>query len=111
MAAMSSEFRKTVERLAGSADDQEQYLRQLGTAPSADELALEFSDCLMAEKSILGAELRTAAIELEEYLSAMSGPGKHTLWYASALHSSPEWARVRDLAREILRRADGRKNS
>jgi len=104
MTAMRAEFRSSTERLASAADEQEAYLRQLGTAPSADELALEFTDALMVEKTHLDEGERTAALHLDEYLSQISGEENAELWTIAALHHAPEWAHVRDLANDLLRR-------
>lgn len=108
MATMSLEFRKTVERLAASAQEQEAYLRRLGTAPSADELALEFSDVLMVERENLDEATRKAALILDRHLTEFSGPEKAELWTVAALHEAFEWARVRQLATEVLQRMDRR---
>jgi hypothetical protein len=102
MAMMSMEFRQTVERLAASAQEQEAYLRRLGTAPSADELALEFSDAFLVEQRNLDESARNAALVLDQYLSELSRPEKAELWTIGALYGASEWARVRELATALL---------
>ena len=104
MAALSPQFLEAVQRLAASPEEQQAYLRQLGTAPSADELALEFSDALMLEKGLLDDAVRAAAVQLDEQLAGMGGPQHEELWTVAALHTSEEWRRVRELAAETLRR-------
>lgn len=106
MATMSVELRKAVERLAAAAGEQEAYLRQLGTTPSTDELALEFSDVLMVERGNLGEPARTAALLLDQYLTEISGAENADLWTVAALHGSAEWARIRRLAADVLQRID-----
>ena len=106
MAALSLNLLQAVRRLAASPEGQQAYLRQLGTAPSTDELALEFSDALMLEKGLLDDVVRAAAVQLDEQLAGMSGPQHEELWTLAALHTSEEWARVRELAAETLRRDD-----
>lgn len=106
MASMSAQLRQAVQRLAAPAVEQEAFLRELGTAPSADELALEFSDALMVEKGALEDAVRSAAVQLDEHLTALSGPQNASVWTVAALHAAPEWARVRELAAETLRRDD-----
>ena len=99
---MNAHFRLTVERLASSADVQDQYLRQLGTAPSADELALEFSDALESARGNLPEALREAAAALDRQLDLMSGDANASLWNLDALRVSPEWKKVRELAVGLL---------
>ena len=104
MAALSPQLRVAVARLAAPASEQEAYLRNLGTAPSVDELALEFSDALMVDKGSLEQAVRDIALQLDDQLSAMSGPQYENLWTLAALQSRPEWVSIRELAAEILRR-------
>jgi hypothetical protein len=106
MAMTTVEFRTTVERLAAPAQEQESYLRRLGTAPSADELALEFSDAFVVEREGLYEPVREAALLLDMYLTDISGPQKADLWTVAALYGAMEWARVRQLAGDVLRRMD-----
>lgn len=106
MTAISMEFRKTVEHLAASAHEQEAYLRRLGTAPSADELAIEFSDALIVERENLDEPVRNAALALDQYLTELSGPEKADLWTVMSLHKASEWALLRQLATDVLQRMD-----
>jgi hypothetical protein len=86
-------------RLAADARSQEQYLRELGTWPSLDELALGLDDVEGA------SELLEEAIErvelLSEKLDAMRGPANARLWEPDALSGS-EWEEVRRLAADAL---------
>jgi len=106
MATVSNQLRESVQRLASTAREQQEYLRRLGTTPSADELALEFSDALMVAKKDLSNEANDSAIRLDEYLSEISGAEHASLWTESALADSPEWRRVRQLAAALLRCLD-----
>lgn len=99
---MSTQLQEAVRRLASSSLDQTAYLESAGTAPSADELALEFSDALLLEQSSLVEPLRSLAVRLDEQLGSMSGPGTADLWTTEALHRAEEWVRVRELATRIL---------
>jgi hypothetical protein len=87
-----------VRRLALSAPQQVEYLRSIGTAPSTDELALEFDDLRH-----LGHPADAAPLveRIDGLLEAMSGPGP--LWHVDALDVAPEWAELRLLAAELLR--------
>jgi hypothetical protein len=92
-------LRSTVERLAASADDQARYLEELGTAPAADELALEFEDQYIRVRD----EGRPALTLLADALAAFGGQDNAALWSLDGLREAPEWDRVRDLARAVLR--------
>ena len=95
----------TVKRLASPPDEQEAYLRQLGTRPSLDELALEFDEeyqRLRQQQREVRPPVYLAALQaLDVQLDAMSGENNSKLWTAEALHHD-EWTRVRALAREAL---------
>ena len=107
MATMIDQFCEALQRLASSAQEQEGFLRQLGTAPSADELALDFSDALGVVRESLGEPARDAALRLDQYLGEISGGESAELWTVAALYSAPEWVRIRELANEALRRLNG----
>jgi hypothetical protein len=89
-----------LENLAKPAAEQEAYLRELGTAPCSDELALEFSEALCLIE--LEGDVRSRLDELDAWLHSMSGSERAQLWQVSALHSAPEWAEVRRRAAEGL---------
>ena len=103
MATMKEQLREALVRLGSSAKEQEAYLRQLGTAPSADELALEFSDALGVLQGQLDEPAFAAASRLDRYLEDMSGSEHAQLWTTDALYAAPEWTHVRQLAEEALR--------
>ena len=71
-----------------------------------DELALEFSDAFIVEERFLDDAVRSVAAQLDWQLEEMSGAQHRDLWTVEALKVSEEWARVRKLAAEILRRND-----
>lgn len=103
MGALDQQFHLTVERLAATAEEQGLYLQRLGTTPSADELALEFSDALSAARGDLDDAVVEAALRLDGYLSEISGQANAELWTIAALGEAPQWARIRQLARDLLR--------
>ncbi len=107
MATMMEQFRQTLVRLASSASEQESYLRTLGTAPSADELALEFSDAFAVVKEQLGESARAVSSRLDRHLEEMSGRDYGDIWTVDALHAAPVWGQVRRLAREALHTLSG----
>jgi hypothetical protein len=89
-----------VRRLAMPAEAQRAYLEAIGTAPSADELALEFDD-VRPHLMSLDAEAVTLTERIDALLDAMSGPSP--VWHVDALAVSPQWASLRVLAAELLR--------
>ena len=92
-------LKTTLQRLAAPAREQVKYLRDLGTYPSLDELALEFDDALSPVRHELDA--LTVLRELDELLHRMSGPANAELWEPGAL-TGDEWQRVRALAASAL---------
>ncbi|MET9632101.1 hypothetical protein ABZX92_32035 [Lentzea sp. NPDC006480] len=91
-------LREAVSWLAAPAEEQLAYLKSIGTAPSADELALEFDDV----KHLCPDEPAAAALtgRIDALLDAMSGPGP--VWHTDSLATSPQWAEVRRLAADLL---------
>jgi hypothetical protein len=94
-------LRQALEHLAASAEAQESYLRELGTWPSLDELALELDDVAQASEASATPELRQTVQRLDQKLNEMSGERNAPLWEPQALDGS-EWAEVRQLAAEAL---------
>ena len=96
-----------ITRLAAPAAQQAEFLRAIGTYPSADELALEFSD-LVKSKSRLRTECSITdeafqlIDDLDRKLNAFSGEQHSAEWDASALEPSSNWAEVRRLAMRAL---------
>jgi hypothetical protein len=100
-------LRAAVWRLAAPATDQIEYLRDIKTYPSADELALEFHDLaislsgLRAQGAISNEGLSLVAA-LDEKLNSFSGESYAEDWTASGLEKSQNWAEVRSMAKELL---------
>lgn len=96
-----------VRRLAAGADAQTHYLEQLGTAPNADEFALEFDDSYkplnarLAESDIPNG-LSSALQRLDELLLSFSGPENADLWTTRALTDAPQWREVRRAAQHVI---------
>jgi hypothetical protein len=99
-------FHAAVRRLAALPGEQEEYVRRLGTAPSLEELALEFDDDFECERVQLSDGARNAADALGDYLSGISGTANAHLWSIRALHQAAEWIHVRELAAEVLHRME-----
>jgi hypothetical protein len=93
-------LREALLRLASEPASQAGYLRQLGSWPSLDELALELDDVADAGRRELPAEPRRVLDELDALLDSMSA--EPALWDGGALDTAPEWQRVRELARHAL---------
>lgn len=92
-------LRTAVARLAAAPEEQIAYLEALGTAPSADELALGLDDELRRVRSRLAAD--HPLVLLDRRLDEMSGSENAALWRADTLYSQP-WNEVRLLAQEAL---------
>jgi hypothetical protein len=96
------ELVRVLRNLSAAPDAQQLYLEQLGTAPQADELALEFSDVLGLYMRRVSPLLQDQLRELDQLLESMSGPVNAGLWTTEALHRSSQWADVRLRAARIL---------
>jgi hypothetical protein len=94
-------LREALERLAADPEAQARYLRQLGSWPSLDELALELDDVAVASGSWASPALRGLVRLLSTKLDEMSGEANARLWQSEALHTE-EWAGVRALAAKAL---------
>ncbi|MCO8271090.1 hypothetical protein M1L60_10845 [Actinoplanes sp. TRM 88003] len=98
---------RSIAILAMEAEEQTAYVRNLGTHPSLDELALEFDDGFplaptFVEHGWLNHFAVLALQELNHQLATMSEERKAGLWHADALTTASEWARVRALARAAI---------
>jgi len=73
----------------------------------ADELALEFEECLIGftaagRLSALHVDQSRLLTELDAKLTAMSGPLHASLWTDEAMRVAPEWADLRAAAKALL---------
>lgn len=85
------------------------WLESLDIQVPVDELALEFEDghLLLAqwvEAGWLPPEAVPAFSAVDDALTGMSGAEHAELWTVTALHEAHEWARVRELATQVLHR-------
>src|SRR5215813_14772723 len=97
------ELYQILERLASPPQAQIDYLRNLGVAPLADELALEFHDLYLlvpqlAAQRVLTHQQRKAVDTVSRKLDDMSTCQDESLWTEDALQSHPDWVEVRRLA-------------
>lgn len=102
---------EALEHLAAPAPEQVAYLRKLGSAPCADELALELNDEVVMVPQFVGEGLlshRQAELvqAVDEKLDEMSGMHQAHLWDEDALLGRPEWEEVRRLAAAALAELD-----
>jgi hypothetical protein len=100
-------IREALGRLAASPEEQRAYLVNLGTAPGADELALELDDAVqvlpqLVDLTWLTQEQTALIMAVHRKLGEMSGAEHAALWVISVLDTSPDWADVRALARAAL---------
>lgn len=119
---MSSEFvraqiEKSLEVLASSAADQVMHLERLGSAPSADELALELDDFVVmlpaaVSDGVVSDEQSAAVRRVSDFTASFSGRENAALWHVDQLRSAWQWNEVRRLARvalQLLRSAQAAK--
>ena len=95
-------------RLALPASEQARYLKEIGTAPSADELALELDDFVpmlpTAVRDGAVSESQAVAIKnVSDYVDSFSGPENAPLWEMSELYRAPQWEELRRLASTALK--------
>ena len=95
--------------LAKHPAEQISYLKDLGVEPSADELALEFEECVelmgtLAENGFISTDALKILNLLNRKLDVMSESSKIKLWEFEGLFEYPEWEEVRDLARRALKK-------
>ena len=97
------ELCQILERLASPPQAQIDYLRDLGVAPLADELALEFHDLhllvpQLAAQRVLTHQQSEAIDAVSRQLDAMSACQDTSLWMEDALRHHSDWVEVRRLA-------------
>jgi hypothetical protein len=101
---------KTLNILASPQDKQINYLTELGTLPSTDELAIQFDD---SYKVFLGTvnenkecpyDKKTFEIlnTISSIFDEMSNKSNNDFWKISSLGQN-EWNKVRKLAKEALK--------
>ena len=98
-------LRAAVKRLAYPERDGLAYLRQSGSYPSLDELALTLDDELGRVRTGLSAD--HPLLRLDKQVSEMSGRENAALWDAEALNTEA-WIAVRRVAIEALAELDQR---
>lgn len=94
-----------MERLAAPERDGVAYLREIGSYPSLDELALTFDDELGRVRNVLPSD--HPLLLLDKELDEMSGEKNAALWQVDALNAQP-WIVVRQIARDALAELDHR---
>jgi hypothetical protein len=96
-----------IARLAAPAAVQAEYLREMSTYPSADELALELSDLISSKGRLrtecsFSAEVLQLIEALDQKLNSFSAEQYASDWDVSALGRSDNWAEVRTIAQRVL---------
>jgi hypothetical protein len=104
---LRSQLLDATKRLAEPAEAQAQYLKEFGTYPNLDELALLYHDFAIAARQLGGKKEATlealrAVRELDAKLSSFSGSDNAAEWQAPALFHSANWAQVRELAKNVV---------
>jgi hypothetical protein len=112
---LRNRLQELLARLAAPAEEQIAHLQELGTWPSADELALELDDLVgffpeARSRGELSEEEETLIRQVDDLLERMSGKEQAELWNVSQLASAKEWAEVRRLAGLARDRLMGRES-
>ena len=99
------ELLKALARLAAEPAEQIAHLERLGASPSADELALEFSEGVLLVPQLVEVGLLTSAeadllYALDERLNRLSGPNGP--WHMDDLRTHTAWAEIRYQAAAAL---------
>jgi len=102
---VQTELRRAVELLAADPETQEAHVRELGSWPLLDELALEFDAVAEAFAATATPNAAASVRALSEKLDEMSGEENSGLWQPQAL-GGPEWGDVRALATDALAALD-----
>jgi len=104
----------TLEVLARDSDGQVEALKtffdwieEVDPDFNVDELALDFNDFVLLLPQVVAAGLISPAAArsveaVDNQLDQMSGEENAELWTVTALRTSPEWTKVRELARNAL---------
>jgi hypothetical protein len=101
---------QTLTTLAKTVDKQIEYLYKLGTSPSTDELALEFSDTYEIFKGELREGINSIYINdkilnnleiINQLFEKMSNISNNSFWNTSSLDNT-EWQNIRKVAKETL---------
>ena len=95
-----SEILKTIENLSLSSEAQIKYLKNLGTYPSVDELAIEFDDAFVTLKGRINEKLEEIE-SLNSLLDELNNKGDTDIWNVKSL-DTPPWEEIRKLAESIL---------
>lgn len=92
-----------IEVLAYKSEKQIAFLKNLGTYPSLDELALQFDDGYLAFRNSADVvkELREKLEQIDAIFDHMSDSPDKSLWEASSLDRDG-WNDIRNLAEEVL---------
>jgi len=102
-----AQIEKSLEILASSAAEQQEYLERKGLAPITDELALTLDDFVMMLPAGVRdgsfSEDQAAAIrQVSDLTASFSGKENAALWRVDQLGSAWQWNEVRRLARVAL---------
>jgi hypothetical protein len=103
---------ETLVMLAATADEQVAWCRRHGWCE--DELALDFDWAAGLVRTVdeqapelLSPWLHELLRRIDERLDEMSGPVNSGKWTAEGLATDPDWAEVRELARQALAEVAG----
>jgi hypothetical protein len=98
----------SIEWLAANPENQREYLKNLGSFPSLDELALEFDDVYPAFKAqtasqaIMPESILVKIENLDYALNLLSDSADKSVWDESSLDTE-NWVNIRNIASSVLK--------
>ena len=98
---------KVIKLLASNSNVQRDYLRKIGTFPSADELALEFDDAYRPFIGQIDSDFPSSILiglnQINSLFDLYSDMKDKTIWSEASLDTNL-WLEVRDIANSILKK-------
>jgi len=102
---------KSLRVLALNASQQKEYLRDLGTYPSTDEIAIEFDDAFKffisnnEHEKFEGTKFLLNVNLINDKLDFFSSLEESEIWYVDSLDKEP-WCEIRQLAIDSISALD-----
>jgi hypothetical protein len=102
---------RSLKILASNASQQKEYLRNLGTYPSTDEIAIEFDDAFKSfisyneDEKLEGTEFLLKINLINDKLDSFSSLEGSEIWYVDSLDKE-SWCEIRQLAIDSISALD-----
>jgi len=107
MEKLKIELLRTLSNLAAGSDDQEIYIKKIGTYPLLDELALEFDDVyqrvIASDNPLNLSDNQIISLnKINDELNNISDENQEEYWLINNKRSFAIWEQVRNIARNAL---------